>query len=234
MGQKFLAGIVGFVLSTIGNVFHVNIIVQKQVTITTPTAMVTVTQPQTATPLPTSTATPSATRAPTKKPTPTVVVTPSITPTPTIDQKALDSCNGAFMPVAEFSGHSCLASDYGMRWIDSMNGRPISQKELDETFKSSKEGEVKPMILKMCLKTNKEQFEKCSTSIRDNAERIRNELLQKIQSDVENCKKSSNFANGTMNNYTPRYMAKDRMKGMISALYDFCYSHNNSAAEYHP
>lgn len=233
MGQNILAGIVGFIIS-LASLLHIPGMTINRNASVTPTPTLVFHEIPSVTPVPLVTATPSSTLVPTRKILPTIAVTPTIVPTPTVDQKAVDLCNGMYMPVQEFAGHSCLFEDDNYRWMDSVNGHPATESMMDDSFRQFKEGEIKPMILKMCLKTTKEHFEKCSNSIRDNASRIRDELTNKIQSDIQNCLNTASHGGGTQRNFTPRYMAKDRLKGKISELYDFCYSHNDSVAEFHP
>jgi hypothetical protein len=127
-----------------------------------------------------------------------------------------------------------LAADPEMRWINSRNGYPLSEAELDQTMVVREGEKVKAKLIAQCQKVSLARFERCNNSIRINSSRIRGLLEQKLGSEVQHCKNTSTIANQTMIQYTPRYLVKHRLLDRVNSVYDFCYSHNDSVDAYIP
>jgi hypothetical protein len=177
--------------------------------------------------------TPTETPAPTVSTAPKVFVptaSPTIKLTPTVDPALVSSCATATLPLKEFAGIGCISSEQNYRWMfGAVNGKPATDDIRDDAMVARGGEGLKNDILRQCYKSTKERFEICNSSMRDQSGRLREELIRKYDSDIQNCINGAGGDKGV----NARYFAKERMRDRINELYDFCYSHNNSVTEYH-
>jgi len=183
------------------------------------------------------------TMTPTLTPTPTVIRftptpsgSPTVTPTPTIDPTLAASCESSSFPLNEFAGHDCLSNDQNYRWtFSTVNGQPVSESQRDDAMVARGGDSLKNDLLQQCYKTTKDHFEKCNGSIKDQASRLRTELTTRFDGDIQSCLTSSGVSSGDgdKKGIDTRYITKARMRNALSSLYDYCYSHGDSVADYH-
>lgn len=184
---------------------------------------------------PTVTPTVTPTLTPTAIPyTPTPLFSPTPSATPTTDPVLVSSCATATLHLEDFSGHDCLSDDENMRWVfGPVNGKQVTQSFMDTDMIGIGGDGIKNTLLSQCYKSNKEHFERCNSSIHDNAERFLSELAKRYDGDIKGCWHNVSAGDDFAKSIDQRYLMKKRMGDAMGGLYDFCYSHGDSVADYH-
>lgn len=168
-----------------------------------------------------------------------VVASPSATPTPS--EALLNTCRQLSNRTEYFTGLNCYPVEYD-QYIKDKNisieggvGGEIEKRQVEISLLhllSGKNSNTVDLMVNNCVKIGSEMFKKCNDSLTANAERIKNQILERGRSDRQECLSKIDSGDTQKIDKTNDYYWRAKLKEKMGDLYSQCIQNNGSLDGY--